>query len=645
MISADPLLPAWLIAVLAALLAGAALLAYRRAAGMLALRLAAVAILSAMLANPVRIPPAVASEQARLVLVADASASMALADADGGTRLAAALAALERAAAAAPGRFAVEWWTLDEGLRPGRPAAAAGGTAFDGLAALAAAPPAAVILASDGAERGVAEPDAALAAAGVPVSCLAVGAAADAGNVAIRLDAPSPTAFPGQELALTAVVACTADYAGRQAELALVDDAGARSVRTVILADGLRVPLAAPAGDRAGSRVWTASLPVLDGEAAAADNASAAAVRVVDRRLAVVVAEGRPWWDSAAAVRSWRRDRQFATAAFWRAGARTLATGDGGAAPDAAVLAAADLIVLGVEPERVLDEAGLAAVSGAVAGGAGVILLAPGPRPGALAALDPVLWSAEPPRQTPATLPPGAPPLLPAELLPQLPPVLARGADGLRPGAAVLLGSADRPLATLRRHGAGRVLSVNAEGLWRWSLGREDDAAGGLWRQLARLVVRDPGGLSADRPRYRVGQEARLALGDGQASVTDPAGTTRPLAAADGAAALRPDAPGLWRVAAAGQELILPVEADLREVTATARRDRRLERLAAATGGIALPAGQAAELGARLARRAELAADAPRPVPLAAEWWWWTLAVAALAAAEWWLRRSRHGTV
>lgn len=647
MITTAPILPAWLVALLVIGLAVGVVHAYRRTPGLLALRLAMVAVLAVVLLNPVRIPPATAREAARLALVVDASGSMGLADAaPAASRLQAAQRALEAVAGTAGDRFSVEWWTLSDRLRPGRPDVASGDTAFDPLASFAEKPPAAIVLASDGAERGVREPDQALAAAGIPVSCIAVGSTAEAGNVALRLDAPSPTALPGQDLALTAVISCTPAYAGKQAELTLAS-AGTTVRRLVTLRDGDRIALNVSVGEDAGELVWTASLPVLDGEATALDNTSTCAVRVVDRRLAVVVVEGRPWWDSAAAVRAWRRDRQLSTVAHWRAGQRTLATGGDSGEPraDAATIAKTDLIVLGLEPERVLGADAIAAVLRAVEEGAGLVLLAPGTRDPRLAALDPVLWSSDAPREVSPLATPGAAPLLPADLLGSLPAVLAHSADGLRPGSTLLLGDAARPLATMRRHGAGRVVSVNAEGVWRWSLGREEDASGRLWRQLARLAVRDPGGLSADRPRYRQGQTARISAPAATAQVTPPGGSARSLALQDGSTGLLLDQPGLWVVASEGQRLSLPVEGDAREATDTARRDRRLERLAAATGGTVAAAADAAGLGGRLARRAELMADVPRPVPLVVAWWWWALILGGMLGLEWWLRRVRHGRV
>lgn len=651
MISADPLLPGWLLAGLVVALAAAAAVAYRRGPWPLALlRLGAVAVVVLALANPVIIPDVVTREQSRLALVCDRSRSMARRDLPGQpARLDQARTALLAAARSAGPGFTVEWWSLDEVLTPGEPTTPAGDTAYDGLAAFAAHPPAAVILASDGAERGTRPPDEALAAAGVPVSCLAIGASDDAPDVAVRLDAPGQTAFPGQDLRLEAVIAASPAYRGRQAELTVSGDGLAERTQTIELAAELRLPIAVTVGEGAGTRSWTARVTPLPDEASDLDNASTCAVRVVDRRLAVIVAEGRPWWDTAAAVRAWRRDRQLGAVAQYRAGTRRLVTGPDPAtaatAPDAAAIRSADLIVLGQEPERALDEAALAAIPEAVAGGAGLLLLCPNSRDPRIAALDPVLWSATAPGSVHASAVAGAPALAGDTPLHDLPTVLARPADSLRPGTAVLMGEAARPLIAVGRHGSGRVVVVNAEGLWRWSLGRGDDAGGRVWRQLARLAVRDPGGLSADRPRYRVGQTARLSAAGETLSATAPGGTARRIPLVDAAAALVLDAPGAWTIEGDGQRLVLPVEADVRELVETGRRDHRLARLAAVTGGtVALPAG-AAELGARLKRRLDLAADAPRPVPLVPHWWWWTLAAAALLAGEWWLRRSRHGVV
>jgi len=648
MISTVPLLPSWLIAVLVIALASSAIVLYRRVPLLLGLRLAVVALLTVVLLNPVRIPTAGTHDSARLALVIDTSASMGLNDGGPATRLTIAREALRTAAAAAGGRFVVEWWTLSDVLRTGEPGSTAGDTVFDPLISFAEHPPAAVILASDGADRGVSPPDDALAGAGVPVSCIAVGVNSDASNLAVRLDAPSPTAFPNQAFILTATIHCTPAFAGRQTELSLAIEGGETTSRTFTIRDGERLILPVSSGDTAGERVWTASVPDFDGEATTLDNASTCAVRVVDAHLRTVVAEGRPWWDSGVAVRSWRRDRQLATIAHWRAGSRTLSTGgtdEETLKADAASLSGADLIVLGLEPERILDKDALAAIPVAVANGAGLILLAPGQRDESLAALDPVLWSSEPPRELAATAAIGAASLVPVELLPGLPHVFARSADGLRPGASLLLGEPAYPLAVLRRHGAGRVIAVNAEGLWRWNLGRSEDAAGQLWRQLARLAVRDPGGLSADRPRYRVGQTARLSASSTSVKIATPNAVTRDVPLSDGAAAVLLDQPGLWRIESGDQRLTLPVESDVRELTDTASQLRRLERLSSTSGGSLVTATEAASLGARLARRAELMTDAPRPVPLTVAWWWWTLILVAMVGTEWWLRRIRYGRV
>ena len=104
------------------------------------------------------------------------------------------------------------------------------------------------------------------------------------------------------------------------------------------------------------------------------------------------------------------------------------------------------------------------------------------------------------------------------------------------------------------------------------------------------------------------------------------------------------DAAGAWTVACDRHRLVVIAEPDVREVADSARRDDRLARLAGSTGGELIAASAAADLAARLARRADLQIDAPRPEPLVPGGWWLPPLV-ALLACEWWMRRRRHGVV
>jgi len=219
---------------------------------------------------------------------------------------------------------------------------------------------------------------------------------------------------------------------------------------------------------------------------------------------------------------------------------------------------------------------------------------------------------------------------------------------GLRPRSAVLVGVEEQPPVVRRRHGAGRVATVNAEGLWRWSLGADGDGevAARFWRQLIKSLAREgQAGLQADRPRYRAGQEAVLtAAGDEVLVLSAPDGRQTSLPRGDGSVRVTLAVAGRWTVTQGARRLTLPVEADVREVTDVARRDERLARLAGATGGVVVEADAAASLADRLARRADLRVAAPRNIPLITSPWW-LLLFTGLLAVEWWLRRRRHGAI
>ena len=671
----EPLLPAVLVLALGAGALFAAARAYRRPSLPAWLRAGALAVIWALLAGPVLVTPAAKQEPPRLVLVLDASASMGVTDGDAvGPRLARASAALDAVARAVGNRYRVERLSLADGLTAGSATTATGGTSFDALARLADEPPAAIVLASDGGDRGLAPPDQALAAAGVPVSTLAVGSLAPAANVAVRLEPASPTAFPGQDLTLTASVTASGDAVGKQCELVISAQgeggtAGAELLRRTLTlgADEQRVPLTLAVGERSGERLWNATVATLPGEATTDDNHAACAVQVVDRAVRLVVIEGQPYWDTSFAVRAWRRDRQLDVAAVYRLGQRRYRSaanaGAGKAVPDvidAAALKGIDVVVIGAQADALLDAPQAAALATFVDQGGGLLFLGAGSDrdpAGPLAALDPLLH-----RQGRREVP--VPAMTAAGRQLALLPVgagndaLARVATGLvggmRPRADVLVGDERQPLVVSRHHAGGMVATVNAEGLWRWTLAADGDSevAARFWRQLVKSLVHDERSrLAADRPRYRVGQEAVISVPEpASGAVAPPLAAKGPdgqplaLAVSQGSARLRLDRPGFHIISRGTERLTVIAEADVRELTDIARRDDRLARLAGATGGDAAPVDQAVAIASRLVRRADLRIAAPRITPLVSSPWW-LLAVAALLAGEWWLRRRKHGVV
>jgi len=652
--SIDPLLPGWLVLVLAAAAAWSAWSAYRRPSWPAALRAAAIVLLSVMLANPVRIETASTVEPPVLALVVDRSASMATADAaQGATRLAGAITALETLATRLEGRYRIQRFALGEQVQPGFATQADGDTAYDDLARFAQSAPAAVVLASDGGDRGTTVPDGMLGAAIIPVFAIAVGSPAPAANVAVRLEPASPSVFPGQEMTLDAVITASGTALGKPSEVVLFDGDGAELARrTLIIASEVRETFTVAAGEAPGERVWQVRVQALTGEATTADNEATGVVQVVDRALRIAVVEGQPYWDTSFAVRAWRRDRQLAVGTLYGVGQRRWKTGTATIDPPTAeALAQVDIIVIGSHSERLIEAAGVTAITNFVTDGGGLLFLGVSDdAAGApLAALDPLVRRAG---RSPAVVPALTDGGRQLALLPTggkpLASVVSGLIAGLRPRSEVLVGVEEQPLVVRRRHGAGRVATVNAEGLWRWSLGADGDGevAARFWRQLIKSLAREgQAGLQADRPRYRAGQEAVLtAAGDEVLVLSAPDGRQTSLPRGDGSVRVTLAVAGRWTVTQGARRLTLPVEADVREVTDVARRDERLARLAGATGGVVVEADAAASLADRLARRADLRVAAPRNIPLITSPWW-LLLFTGLLAVEWWLRRRRHGAI
>jgi hypothetical protein len=644
-----PLLPWWILVVLAGVAVTAAMVAYRRPSWPAWLRVAALGVLAVMLANPVQSRRQSTPVLPTVALVLDASASMGTSD-GGQSRLERARTALQTVASSLGAGWRAEWWRLDDRLAPGVATTAAGGTAFDGLARFTAAGmPAAIVLASDGGDRGAQPPDQALASAQVPVFAIGVGDRRPAANAVVRLETPSLSAFPGQQITLTAVVSASGACVGRQSELVVRDQDGGELGRvTVMLGDEQRIPVVCPSGVGAGERRWTATLATVPGEVTTADNVSVAVMRVVDHPIRVLAVSGQAYWDAGFAIRALRRDQQLQIASFTRLQHKTLRTGDD--APervDTATLDRTDLVLLDTRADEVLDEAAVAALAAWVDHGGGVVLIGVGDGyRGPLAALDPLQRRRERIEVAkPVVTVAGRRVALAVDGI----PTVTQGAvAGMRPFTDVLIGDEAHPVVVQRPYGGGRIVAVNAEGLWRWTLAEQADGEGAarFWRQLAKVVARNADrGLSADRPRYRVGDSATIGTPDvAPISVLTPAGTTVLITPDHGEARIAIDAAGLWQVSQGAERMTLVAEADVREVVDISRHDERLLRLAQATGGALVAAEQATELGARLRRRADLMQETPLSEPLVTTPWW-VLVVAMLLGLEWWLRRRRHGVV
>lgn len=648
-----PLVPMWLVVLVLALALIGVWRTYRSWPAAALLRLGVLAVVTLMLANPVREREQPVIRRPSLVVVVDSSISMATADGPAGaTRFAQARAAATRLAAGLSETYTVTVLGFDEELRV-LPNAPTKDTDFTGLTGLVAqAPkPAAVVFISDGADWRHGEPEADLARARMVVHTLGVGDQRPTTNISVRLEVASPTVFPGQELPITAYISASPDLRGQRVRLEVdtlndgVADV-ALSRQEITLDTLVRVPLVDTPSGQKGGRLWRARIAPVAGEITEDDNQDFASAQVVDRSVRVLVVEGQPWWDTTFAVRAWRRDRQLDVATAMGMGKRTWRAGNAAPAKlDEAALKGVDVVVLGQQLDSLIGANGVAMLSKFVDQGGGLLLLGPGQRlGGALAELDPLAASG---------------PLTPVEVTSEdaaLPGLLskdvrlpARRASGgaLKPQSRILLGSREQPLIVSRHVGAGWVCSVNIEGIWSWHVGSQGREVGErFWRQLLRTLANAPmGNLRVERLRLAVGEELVAWVQPDQeqtepVQLTLPDGTVQTLSLHDDTVRLRLERPGRYRLSRGKDSVTVVATVEVREKLEIARDDARLSRLAQATGGEAADITAVDRLADRLRVTRTLAGSIQRPEPMVTEPAWF-LAVMVLVACEWWFRRRR----
>jgi uncharacterized membrane protein len=256
-----------------------------------------------------------------------------------------------------------------------------------------------------------------------------------------------------------------------------------------------------------------------------------------------------------------------------------------------------------------------------------------------------------------------------------LPPLAASAAvGGPRPGATVLAvtmapSGARYPVIAVQRYGRGRAMVFGGEASWRWRMlaPAADRTYEHVWRQAARwLATAAPDPVSVIVPAEAqpgspasVEVDARdaafLPAGDAAvtATITGPGGSSQPLAMRPDpevpgrfVSQFTPDVSGLYRVqgeARRGLTALGPIDAWFhaggvdREFADPRRNDAFLRRLARASGGEYLAAGEAGRLPSLLLSSAPHALE-PERRDLWHEPWMFVLVV-ALLSAEWFLRR------
>ena len=246
--------------------------------------------------------------------------------------------------------------------------------------------------------------------------------------------------------------------------------------------------------------------------------------------------------------------------------------------------------------------------------------------------------------------------------------------NALKPASEVLAESLQEvegthaPLVIGMRYGAGNVLYVATDEIWRWRNGRGETYPERFWVQLLRSLARPSLGVGREEVRIAV-EPGRATLGDAvRVEVELPAGVppasvaleavpedgrlatvdldAKPSAGGTFVSAWSPEAIGRWKIrprdpslaARAGEGAVLEVSRSDRELR-DAEADRPLlESLARETGGRVVAPADAAELVRTLPNRS-IRTENPIRDPL------WNSPMAlmlliSLLAAEWIVRRT-----
>lgn len=321
--------PAWLLPVLifAAVVALALLFRYRmrsavpqlqgwRSWVLCGMQSALVALILFLLWQPALVVAELNSQQNIIAVIVDDSRSMSIADTNGSTREAAAIAALQSGVLAGlQKRFQTRVFRLGNQLTPADDVSRISPTEpathiSDGLKQLATEtadlPVGAILLLSDGGENAASMTGSGISADALqalrnrrlPVHTVGLGKEQLAHDVEVEDVSLAASAAANARIAAT-VTLTQRGYAGQKAKLTVRDGDKALTEREITLSPDGQIqaePLFFPVGS-AGAKSLTFSVEVLPGEENLANNAVTRPILVSDAKRRILYVEGEPRWE------------------------------------------------------------------------------------------------------------------------------------------------------------------------------------------------------------------------------------------------------------------------------------------------------------------------------------------------------------
>ena len=516
----------------------------KRRVGPLVLRGLLLAGLVIILLNPVALRPREQAGRPKLVLLVDTSASMATRDVEGQSRLTAAARVLAEPATRErlEREFTLDLRRFDKQSQPfdWRDLAAMpadgdgsdlGGAIASAVNDLAQAKSAAgVVVVSDGraTTEGAVEAARLALAQSVPLWTYCVGGNVVRHDLWIEVAAPEVLAFAGAEVDLAATLHQTG-YANRGFRVDVLQEGRVLETREVVPdAQGVAPVTTRVKAPPGGEHRYTFRVAPDPLEADPRNNERSVYVRVVGEKVRVLVAEGQPHWDTKFLVQALKRSPHVDLTAVYRLGPHrdfAVVSAEGQEQRverdlfprTAAEFNQYDVVVLGRGCEVFFGPDTEASLTEFVARRGGSLVFSRGKAYGGrfppLAQLEPIVWSQGSAVQVRPRLTAAGQETPIFELggtggledwLAKLPALdEAAVTAGEKPLAVVLAtaehagpsGPSERTvLLAYQRFGQGKVVALNAAGLWRWAFGDAEHpeletAYPGFWLSLLRWLL------------------------------------------------------------------------------------------------------------------------------------------------------------
>lgn len=573
-----------------------------------------------------------------------------------------------------------------------------------------------------------------------PIYTKTIGGQASVYDLRVELHSPQQLAYIGQKVPIRAAVKHVG-LPGAMAKVALLYNEKVMDQReTRLMPDGATDVRFFISQEKRGLYRYEVKAEPLPGEVVQVNNTASCVLQVVDEPIRVLLLEGKPYWDGKFLMRTLSADPAIAIESIVRLtdgrllrrilsrAASQPAAGNAGEAPSATtggtatqpaggrpeswtiLTSAADtladsekikvyqIIVLGRDTERFLDEAAIANLRNWISREGGSLVCYRG-APVAqvderLGRLLPVRWS--PTRETRFRVQlteqgrdlrwlPTVGDLTEGETLPQL-PTLATVArpEKPKPMAVVLAastaegGSDSDPVLTYQAYGIGRVVVVEGAGMWRWAFlppehQVHDEIYGALWQSLLRWLVSNehlrPGQdctLQADKITFSTTERAsatllmreeaargRIPSVELTGTAIDRPETCAPVATGDNPGVFRVDfgrlPEGRYEAKILGHKededdqsgrITFDVRSFAEERLDLQARPDLMARIASDSGGAVIESDPASEIHHSF--QSYIARSRPSRVTRATAWdrWWVFVGIMVVWGAAWGLRRS-----